>query len=133
MKKHHAVLLLLCALFSTGCSVIFVNKLPPGDGPLALGSCTMSKAAPHFDVIGTANYGIPALLPDDDLDELGLPTGAGARVFWIAAASGLAWSAASGFKATSECRRRQLMSEQALLDHVRVLAREAARSEENNP
>ena len=85
----------------------------------------MSKAAPIFDVIGTANYAIRALLPEDDLQELGLPTEAGARVFWIAAA-GLAWSAASGFSATSECRRRQLMSEQALLDHVRVLARNVA-------
>lgn len=126
MRNRLAGLLLFCAVLSTtGCSAIFLNKPPPGDGPLPLGSCTMSKTAPIFDVIGTANYGIPALLPDDDLDELGLPTGAGARVFWIAAAGGLAWSAASGFKATSECRRRQLMSEQALLDHVRVLARNA--------
>lgn len=123
MRRRNIGFTLLCAVLSTGCSAIFVNKPPPGDGPLPIGSCTMSKAAPIFDVIGTTNYGISALLPDDDLNELGLPTGAEARVFWIAAAGGLAWSAASGFKATSECRRRQLMSEQALLDHVRVLAR----------
>jgi len=40
----------------------------------------------------------------------------------MAAASG--YSAVTGFKSTSACRRRQSMSEQAIADHLRILARE---------
>ena len=113
----------LAAVLLSGCSFIFVNKPPPGDGPLELGSCTMSKAAPILDLIGAANYAIPAMLPEESLDDLGLPSGGGARSFWVMGAGALVYSAMTGFGATSECRRRQLMSEQALLDHLRSAGR----------
>ncbi|WP_423929634.1 hypothetical protein [Candidatus Palauibacter sp.] len=124
MKR--ALMVLGSAVLLSGCSVIFLNKPPPGDGPLPTGSCTMSKAAPIFDVIGSANYALPAILSDADLEDIGLPSGTAARAFWAAGAAGLAYSAVTGFKSTSECRRRQLMSEQAIADHLRTLAREIA-------
>ncbi len=113
------------AFLLSGCSVFFLNRPPPGDGPLPTDSCTTSRAAPILDAVGAAAYTTLVFLPDEDRENLGFrKTGILNRLVAASSALGMASFAVTGFKSTSECRRRQLMSEQAIADHLRTFPRE---------
>ena len=105
----------------SGCSVLLMNGPPPGDGPLPEGTCSTSVVAPALDAAWSALwvFGLVATTSDDNqndyVDEVyavafGLP------------AAGWGYSAYKGFTWTSECRRRQALSEEAIADHLRALA-----------
>ncbi len=115
-------LVLGSVLLLSGCSVLFLNEPPPGGGPLTRGSCTTSRVAPSLDGSLAAAYGF--LLPLRYA--LGEDDGDGFSLFELSASllagAALGYSAHQGFKWTSECRARQLMTEEALADHLRKLA-----------
>ena len=106
-----------------GCSAVFVNQPPPGEGPLPSGACTTSRAAPFLDAVGSVAYAAAAVLPDHDLEDIGLFTGTGARITSAGMAGGLGYSGLTGFRSTSNCRDRQQLSRREVAAHLRTLDR----------
>ncbi|MCY3599683.1 MAG: hypothetical protein OXN85_06905 [Gemmatimonadetes bacterium] len=116
-------LVLASAVLMSGCSALFMSRPPLGDGPLPEGTCATSALAPVLDAAMSAYmvWGMVSVATDDEerdsdgavLVVLSLPAGA-----W-------GFSAYKGFRWTSECRRRQTLSEEAIADHLRALARNA--------
>lgn len=123
--------ILFVAVLSNACSMLFMRRPPKGDGFVARGDCTRSVAGPVIDgAVGLGHLGQAAGLwgesrDDFDTDEafdrhrVGSAVVAGA--FVVSAVHGLKWS--------DECRRRGTIGEQAMRDHLRVLAeRQSARA-----
>ena len=116
-----AWLVLGSAVLMSGCSALFMSRPPLGDGPLPEGTCATSAALPVLDVAMSAVTVVGAVANSDEgdsWDEANLAGGALAAAAW-------AYSAYKGFNWTAECRRRQALSEQAIADHLRTLARNA--------
>ncbi|MCZ0935450.1 MAG: hypothetical protein OXJ54_09735 [Gemmatimonadetes bacterium] len=123
VRAARICLVLASAVLMSGCSALFMSRPPLGDGPLPEGTCATSALAPVLDAAMSAFMvsGMVAIATDEvenDLEEvgfviLGLPTAA-----W-------GYSAYKGFNWTSECRRREALSEEAIADHLRALARNA--------
>lgn len=115
-------LVLGSAVLMSGCSALFMSRPPLGDGPLPEGTCATSALAPVLDAAMSALMvsGMIGIATDDDdeYDDVALV---------ISALPTAAWgvSAYKGFRWTSECRRRETLSEQAIADHLRTLARNA--------
>ena len=111
-------LVLASAVLTSGCSALFMSRPPLGDGPLPEGTCATSAFAPVLDAAMSALMirTMVAIATDDDKDDDaalvvgGLPTAA----WGVSAYKGFSW--------TSECRRREALSEQAIADHLRTLA-----------
>ena len=113
----------------------FMTRPPKAEGPVARGDCTRSAAAPIVDGVLALNalaiaagvYG--ASRHDFDSDETynGYRIGSGINV------GGLAVSAIHGFKWSRECRRRTTQSEQAIRDHLRVLAAQQLEDQRQQP
>lgn len=126
MKTLSVTLALGLAVLSTGCSVLFMEKPPTGDGPVARGNCTRSLVAPVIDgLVGLAYLGQAAssdlqiwessgLSADEDINAY--------RLTSLVLAAGMSYSAIKGFGYSSSCKRRNALSEQAVLDHLRNLA-----------
>jgi len=132
MQRVIAALALVILL--SGCSLVLLDKPPPGDGPLPDGSCTTSKAAPLLDVAGVPLGLLAALASQIQLfEEVDPAERVAGAVGGVAMAGVSGYSAVSGFKSTSACRRRQSMSEQAIADHLRILAREIREREAHEP
>ncbi|WP_420617278.1 hypothetical protein [Candidatus Palauibacter sp.] len=112
-------------LLLSGCSLAFVDGPPPGDGPLPRGTCSTSAVAPVLDASGAAMWGLTGglALADALNDEPDPPnsifTNESGGVVSLLIAGAYAYSAVRGFQATSECRERQSMSEQAIADYLR--------------
>lgn len=104
-----------------GCSAVFVNQPPTGEGPLPEGACTTSQAMPLLDAVGSVAYAAATVLSDHDLEDIGLSSGTGARITSAGMAGGLAYSALIGFRSTSKCRERQRLSRREIAAHVRTL------------
>ena len=141
------------ALLMSGCSVLLVSRPPPGDGPLPEGTCSTSAAAPVLDASmgalwGLAIVGLMTEGLDLDLDlvqfsevdhaarvparrtsvgSLSSATADDVGIIGLLAfpMAGFGYSAYKGFNWASECRRRQALSEEAIADHLRALARNA--------
>ena len=104
--------------------MLFMRRPPRAEGPLASGDCTRSVAAPVIDgVVGLGHLGQAAAIwgdtraefdSEEAYDRFRLGSAALAGAFVVSAVHGLKWSA--------ECRRRSTLSEQAIRDHLRVLA-----------
>ena len=104
--------------------MLFMRRPPRGDGPVPPGDCTRSVAAPVIDgVVGLGHLGQAAAIWGDSRDafdseeawdEFRLGSAVIAGAFAVSTIHGLKWSA--------ECRRRSTLSEQAIRDHLRVLA-----------
>ncbi|WP_420637091.1 hypothetical protein [Candidatus Palauibacter sp.] len=120
MKKLTSVLLV--SALSAGCSILFMEKPPPGDSPVARGYCTRSIIAPVADVVyGVVSpLGVLAMVADDS-DGLSSEDSGGvvAAAAWAAAGS---YSAVRGFGWSGECKRRNALSEQAIADYLRKVA-----------
>lgn len=99
-----------------------MSRPPLGDGPLPEGTCAESVLAPVLDAAMSALMVVSAVgaASDDTEDYEDV-------VYAIMAIPAGAWgySAYRGFTWTSECRPRQALSEQAIADHLRTLARTA--------
>ena len=112
-------------LLLSGCSMALVDRPPPGDGPLARGTCSTSAMAPVLDLSGAAFWGfaggvnLAAGLSDER--ETGHVTHEATGVAALLIAGVYTYSAVGGFKRTSACRERQSLSEQALADHLRSI------------
>ena len=114
-------LVLASAVLMSGCSALFMSRPPLGDGPLPDGTCATSALAPVLDAAMGAFMisGMIGIATDDDEDD--------DVALVIAALPTAAWGASAykGFNWTDECRRRQSLSEEAIADHLRALARNA--------
>lgn len=117
------------ALLSSGCSMLFMTRPPKVPGPVARGDCTRGVAAPVIDgVISLGHLGQAAGIwgesrADFDTDEAYDRNRIGSAII----AGAFAVSAAHGFKWSSECRRRTALSEQAIRDHLRGIGQVPAR------
>ena len=112
-------------LLLSGCSLAFVNRPPPGDGPLPRGTCSTSAVAPVLDVSGAAFWGFMSgwilvdVVNDEPQPANSYVTNEAASVMSLLITGAYTYSAVRGFKSTSECRERQSMSEQAIADYLR--------------
>ncbi len=107
-------------LLLSGCSFVFVNGPPPGDGPLPRGTCTTSTAAPTLDAAGAALWGLlGGVAVFGDESDSDFVTNEAVAVVSLLIAGAYTYPAVRGFRATSECRERQSMSEQAIADYLR--------------
>ena len=120
MKRIASVFLV--STLSTGCSVLFMEKPPPGDGPVPRGDCTRSVVAPVADIVyGVVSpLGLLELAADDSDGRSSRDTGA-VLVTAAWAAAGL-YSTVQGFGWSGECKRRNALSEQAIADYLRTVA-----------
>ena len=104
--------------------MLFMRRPPKGEGPVAPGDCTRSLAAPVIDgVLGVGHAGLTAGIwgdgrdafdSDKDYDEYRIGAAILSGAFAVSAIHGFRWS--------EECRSRNTLSEQAIRDHLRVLA-----------
>lgn len=104
--------------------MLFMRRPPRAEGPVTPGDCTRSVAAPVIDgVLGLGHLGQAAAIwgesraafdSEEAWDRFRLGSAALGGAFAVSAIHGLKWSA--------ECRRRTTLSEQAIRDHLRVLA-----------
>lgn len=129
MKGNHLTrpgMIAVSVFLLNGCSLLFVGTPPAGDGPLPKGSCQTSVVFPALDVAMTGVNAALAvsLFGEQDIGTSYLTYDA-AGALWLIPTAAVGLSAYQGFKRTSECRRRQALSEQAIADHVRTLARNA--------
>ena len=68
-RRVAVVAVLAGALLWSGCSMLFMRRPPKGEGPVALGDCTRSLAAPIIDsVVGLVNVGVAAGIWGDSRD-----------------------------------------------------------------
>ena len=102
----------------------FHAKTPKGEGPVALGDCTRSPAAPTIDsVVGLVYAGVAAGIWGDSRDAFDSDEDYNAARFYTGLSSGAyVASAIHGFVWSEDCRSRNTLSEQAIRDHLRVLA-----------
>lgn len=124
MPRTTLATVLVGALLSSGCSMLFMRRPPKGEGPVARGDCTRSFAAPVIDgVVGWGHLGQAAGVwgesrdafdSDDAYDGYRVGSAIIAGSFIVSQVHGALW--------TVECRRRNTLSEQAIRDHLRVLA-----------
>ncbi|WP_419948349.1 hypothetical protein [Candidatus Palauibacter sp.] len=106
-------------LAMSGCSLVLVNKPPPGDGPVSRGDCTRSIVAPVADVVYGVVFPLGFLaMAADDADGIASDDLPGVAVLAVWAAGGT-YSAVRGFGWTSDCKRRNALSEEALADYLR--------------
>ena len=120
-------LVLASAFLVSGCSALLMSRPPLGDGPLPEGTCSESVVAPVLDVamgVLTVVTAVDRANDDEEEDFTNMAFGI------LAGGGGWAYSAYKGFGWTSECRRRQALSEQAIADHLRTLARNARAPDE---
>ncbi len=123
-RRAAVVAVLAGSLMSSGCSMLFMTRPPKAPGPVALGHCTRSPAAPIIDgVVGLGHLGQAAGIwgesrasfeTDEAHDTYRLASGILGGVFAVSAVHGFMWS--------SECRRRTALSEQAIRDHLRAVS-----------
>ena len=123
-RRSAVVAVLAGALLWSGCSMLFMRRPPKGEGPVSLGDCTRSLAAPVIDgVFGVGHAGLTAGIwgdgrdafdSDKDYDEYRIASAILSGAFAASAIRGVRWS--------EECRSRNTLSEQAIRDHLRVLA-----------
>lgn len=112
LAPRTAVTIILLPWVISGCSFAFVNRPPPGDGPLQPGqTCTTSRLWPILDGLGVLTWAGAVAAPADDLiwgtpESKALAVGAGI-------ASGI--GSYIGFKKTGECRRRMARTFEARL------------------
>jgi len=104
--------------------MLFMTRPPRAPGPVAQGDCTRSVAAPVLDgVISLGHLGQAAGIWGEtrasfDTDEAYDRNRIGSAII----AGAFAVSAVHGFKWSSECRRRNTLSEQAIRDHLRAVS-----------
>ncbi len=117
------LLLILVASSVNGCSLTLLKKPRLADGPAAR-DCTTSRVAPALDaaaaglvVVGLAR----GLTHEPEGFDLELISDAAAVAMLTPPALLSAYSAARGFGWTSECRRRQALSEEAIAAYLRTL------------
>ena len=123
-RRVAVVSVLAGALLWSGCSMLFMRRPPKGEGPVAVGDCTRSLAAPVIDsVVGLVYVGVAAGIwgdsrdafdSDEDYDDYRFYTGLASVPYAVSAVHGFRWS--------EDCRSRNTLSEQAIRDHLRVLA-----------
>lgn len=104
----------------SGCSLLFMEKPPAGDSPVARGDCTRSTVAPVLDVLGglgSLAYAVGAV-GDDSTDEESAAIKRGGATLSVL----YTYSAVRGFGWSAGCKRRNALSEQAIADHLRKLA-----------
>jgi hypothetical protein len=119
--SRFAPVVLVLALASSGCSLLFMEKPPPGNGPVPRGNCTRSIVAPVLDVVdglGPLVWTLGAA-ETDGLDD---DTVAGVRVVAAASLALHTYSAIRGFGWSSECKERNALSEQAMADYLRTIS-----------
>ncbi len=119
MRRKFAVPVLFAIfLMSSGCSYLFMEKPSPGTDPVPRGYCTRSILAPAADVYGAVgSLGFVALATEDEgITSEEIP----AAVIFSALSAGATYSAIRGFGWSRECKRRNALSEQAILDHLRM-------------
>jgi hypothetical protein len=123
-RRSAVVAVLAGALLWSGCSMLFMRRPPKGDGPVSLGDCTRSLAAPVIDgVLGVGHAGLTAGIWGDGRDAFDSDKDYDEYRIGAAILSGaFAASAIHGFRWSEECRSRNTLSEQAIRDHLRVLA-----------
>ena len=123
-RRSALAAVVVVALLSSGCSMLFMRRPPRAEGPVAPGDCTRSVAAPVIDgVVGLGHLGQAAAIwgesrdafdSEEAWDRFRLGSAVIAGAFAVSTIHGLEWSA--------ECRRRSTLSERAIRDHLRVLA-----------
>lgn len=128
MKRIRIVLgLTFLSFLFNGCSLLFVNPPPAGDGPLPEGTCSTGSLIPVVDLSLSAVWGITGIdvyanqghLFNPDEDAI-----LGAAL--IVAGTIQGYSAVRGFGWTTNCRKRQAMSEEAIADYLRTVGREGS-------
>ena len=134
------------ALLLNGCSIAFLQRPPPGEGPLRAGSCETSRYLPGLDVLGAATgvaflvfvpqeaswsanasrisrYG-PATVAGDVVGDVEvveeLTFSNRDRILVGVASAAYIGSAVLGFNAVAECRRRVLGTEEVAA-HLRTV------------
>ncbi len=116
-------LVLASAVLASGCSALFMSRPPLGDGPLPEGTCATSALAPVLDaamsalMVSTIVHVATDEVEHDGEEVVSVILGLPAAAWGVSAYKGFSW--------TSECRRREALSEQAIADHLRTLARNA--------
>lgn len=123
-RRVAVVAVLAGALLWSGCSMLFMRRPPKGEGPVALGDCTRSLAAPTIDgVLGVGHAGTAAGIWGDGRDAFDSDDAYdGYRIASAILSGAFAASAIHGFVWSEDCRSRNTLSEQAIRDHLRVLA-----------
>lgn len=123
------------ALFSSACSMLFMTRPPQTEGPVARGDCTRSAAAPLIDgVLGLNSLAVAAGIYGQSRDAFESDnTYTAYRVTSAVSTGALAFSAIHGFMWSAECRRRTTLSEQAIRDHLRVLAARQLGDQQQQP
>lgn len=111
--------LVLVSVASSGCSLLFMDKPPVADGPLALGDCTRSVVAPGVDG-GFALYNL-SQAAHPDLRAWGDSNETTYRVGAALAAAVAGYSAIRGVGWSNTCKQGTTLSEQAITDHLRAV------------
>ena len=115
--------------------MLFMTRPPKAEGPVERGHCTRSAAAPILDGVFAVNAvaiaaGVYGASRDDfdsneTYDGYRIGSGINAGVLAVSAIHGVKWS--------RECRRRTTQSEQAIRDHLRVLAAQQSGDGQEHP
>ncbi|WP_428273426.1 hypothetical protein [Candidatus Palauibacter sp.] len=123
-RRAAVVAVLAGALLWSGCSMLFMRRPPKGEGPVAAGDCTRSQAAPVIDgVVGVGHLGQAAGIWGASRDEFDSDEQYDGYLIGSAILSGaFVASTIHGFVWSEDCRSRNTLSEQAIRDHLRVLA-----------
>lgn len=101
-RRVAVVAVLAGALLCSGCSMLFMRRPPKGEGPVALGDCTRSLAAPVIDgVVGVGHVGTAAGIwgdgrdafdSDDEYDGYRVASAILSGAFVASAIHGFVWS-----------------------------------------
>lgn len=107
----------------SGCSLALVREPPSGDGPVPRGSCTRSIIAPALDGwMGVMSGAFGFVIMFDETSSSDYVSEEAVALGLMGAGGLLGYSAVRGFGSTSECRRRNTLSEEALADYLRLQA-----------
>lgn len=142
-QARRSGLVVWVALLVNGCSIAFLQRPPAGDGPLRAGSCETSRDLPRLDVLGAAasvallvfvprersrsanpslvsRYGSATVAADVEVDGGLIEFSNRDRLLVGMASAAYIGSAARGFNAVAECRRRVLGTEE-IAAHLRAV------------
>ncbi|WP_419164356.1 hypothetical protein [Candidatus Palauibacter sp.] len=134
-RRATLTVILVIAPLVSACSMLFMRRPPGAEGPVARGDCTRSVAAPVIDgLVGFGHLGQAAGIWGDSRDAFDTEEAYDEhRIGSAIIAGAFAVSGIHGFEWSGECRRRTTLSEQAVRDHLRVLAARQLGDQQKQP
>lgn len=111
---------LALSVFSNGCSMLFMDKPPPGNGLVPRGDCTRSLVAPMLD--GTFIMSAPFMAWNATEEDGFSAYRTELRAASVLVAGLTGYSALRGIGWSRECKRRNALGEQLMRDRLQAKA-----------